>query len=386
MGDVVMLAFDGGSIKRSGPYDQVRGQLEAAGKTVVDFSGIMPNPTYAKAQEGATLAREHGVTDILAVGGGSVIDCCKVVAVQALLDEDIWQLEYAKGTFPTKGLALGAVVTTCPLVSLCQVLPAQRCSGLDAFGGNADSDFFGGFRTDGEADRHVHGVDVCLRDTRRKHLLARGGDLAARADKTHVGVRLAKHLFKHGEIRVVTRCHDENEIALVKRYGRGDAAEIAAQHFAGVREILRASKLRAAVEQRAGEPHARKRRHGGASHVAPAEDHGTHRHFKRKSKPSSIEARGRDARRMQGRRITNRSPAGCAVIIYGIRTVAQTGKSTSTSSFGRIGQHRAAISRKHLAIAVNQRRRSFEQLLAFGAAQQQSCRHALVQTANDGGS
>lgn len=70
MGDVVMLAFDGGSIKRSGPYDQVRGQLEAAGKTVVDFSGIMPNPTYAKAQEGATLAREHGVTGILAVGGG----------------------------------------------------------------------------------------------------------------------------------------------------------------------------------------------------------------------------------------------------------------------------------------------------------------------------
>lgn len=116
MGNVVMLAFGGGSIKRSGLYDQVCGQLEAAGKTVVDFGGIMPNPTYAKAQEGATLAREHGVTDILAMGGGSVIGCCKVVAVQALLDEDIWQLEYAKGTFPTKGLALGAVVTTCPLV------------------------------------------------------------------------------------------------------------------------------------------------------------------------------------------------------------------------------------------------------------------------------
>ena len=59
MGDVVMLAFDGGPIKRSGPYDQVRGQLEAAGKTVVDFGDIMPNSTYAKAQEGATLAREH---------------------------------------------------------------------------------------------------------------------------------------------------------------------------------------------------------------------------------------------------------------------------------------------------------------------------------------
>lgn len=105
MGDVVMLAFGGGSIRRSSPYDQVRGQLEAAGKTVVDFGGIMPNPTYAKAQEGATLAREHDVTDILAVGGSSVIDCCEAVAVQALLDEDIWQLEYAKGTLPTKGLA-----------------------------------------------------------------------------------------------------------------------------------------------------------------------------------------------------------------------------------------------------------------------------------------
>lgn len=59
MGDVVMLAFGSGSIRRSGLYDQVRGQLEAAGKTVVDFGGIMPNPTYAKAQEGAALAREH---------------------------------------------------------------------------------------------------------------------------------------------------------------------------------------------------------------------------------------------------------------------------------------------------------------------------------------
>lgn len=89
MGDVVILAFGGGSIRRSSPYDQVRGQLEAVSKTVVDFSGIMPNPTYAKAQEGAALAREHGVTDILAVGGSSVIDCYKIVAVQALLDEDI---------------------------------------------------------------------------------------------------------------------------------------------------------------------------------------------------------------------------------------------------------------------------------------------------------
>lgn len=111
MGSVVMLAYGGGSIKRSGLYNRILQKLEAAGKTVVDFGGIMSNPTYEKAQEGASLARKHQVTDILAVGGGSVIDCCKVVAVQAKLDEDMWQLEYSKGVFPTEGLALGAVVT-----------------------------------------------------------------------------------------------------------------------------------------------------------------------------------------------------------------------------------------------------------------------------------
>lgn len=51
------------------------------------------------------------MNDILAVGGGSVIDCCKVVAVQAKLDDDIWQMEYGKGIFPTEGITLDAVVT-----------------------------------------------------------------------------------------------------------------------------------------------------------------------------------------------------------------------------------------------------------------------------------
>ena len=96
MGDKVMLAFVAGSLMRSGLYVRIRKMLEAAGKTVVDFSGIMPNPTYAKVQEGAKIARENNVDFILAVGGGSVIDCCKIVSIQAKTDEDIWSMQYGK--------------------------------------------------------------------------------------------------------------------------------------------------------------------------------------------------------------------------------------------------------------------------------------------------
>ena len=88
-GKTVMLAYGGGSIKRNGVYDELTGILKAAGKEVVEFTGVMSNPTYAKVQEGAKLARERGVDFILAVGGGSVIDCCKIVSAQARLDADI---------------------------------------------------------------------------------------------------------------------------------------------------------------------------------------------------------------------------------------------------------------------------------------------------------
>lgn len=111
VGETVMLAYGGGSVKKNGVYDEMKTLLTQAGKKVVDFSGIMSNPTYAKVQEGAALAREHGVDFILAVGGGSVIDCCKVISAQAMLEEDIFSMEYGKGKFPTAGIPMGAVVT-----------------------------------------------------------------------------------------------------------------------------------------------------------------------------------------------------------------------------------------------------------------------------------
>ena len=110
-GDTVMLAYGRESAKCNGVYDEVAGILRAQGKTVVDFSGIMPNPTYAKVQEGAKLAREKHVDLILAVGGGSVSDCCKVIAAQAKLSQDIWDMEVVKHTYPTEFIPLGTIMT-----------------------------------------------------------------------------------------------------------------------------------------------------------------------------------------------------------------------------------------------------------------------------------
>lgn len=110
-GNTVMLAYGGGSVKKNGIYDEVIGILKEVGKTVVEFSGIMSNPTYAKVQEGARLARENHVDFILAVGGGSVIDCCKIVSAQAKMQEDIWELENSQKAYPTDFIPMGAIVT-----------------------------------------------------------------------------------------------------------------------------------------------------------------------------------------------------------------------------------------------------------------------------------
>ena len=111
VGPNVLLAYGGGSIKRNGIYDELTDILRKAGKRIVEFTGIMSNPTYAKVQEGAKLAREEKIDFILAVGGGSVIDCCKIVSAQAKADQDIWEMEYTDRKQPTAFIPMGAVVT-----------------------------------------------------------------------------------------------------------------------------------------------------------------------------------------------------------------------------------------------------------------------------------
>ena len=111
VGKNVLLAYGGGSLKRTGLYDTLMEWLHECGKNVVDFGGILPNPTYDKVQEGAQLVRKYGIDFILAVGGGSVIDCSKIVSAQARLGEDIWDMQYTRHQFPTKFVPMGAVVT-----------------------------------------------------------------------------------------------------------------------------------------------------------------------------------------------------------------------------------------------------------------------------------
>lgn len=111
-GGTVMLAYGGGSIKRNGIYDEIMAILTGAGKTVVEFPGIMANPTYAKVLEGAALARERGVDLILGVGGGSVMDCCKAISLAAAYDGDVWADFWARpGVIDFEPLPLGVVVT-----------------------------------------------------------------------------------------------------------------------------------------------------------------------------------------------------------------------------------------------------------------------------------
>lgn len=87
-GDTVMLVYGRNAIKSNGLYDQVLSILDAAGKKVVELSGVMPNPTYSKMMEGAKLVRDNDVNLILAVGGGSVIDCAKGISISAYCDDE----------------------------------------------------------------------------------------------------------------------------------------------------------------------------------------------------------------------------------------------------------------------------------------------------------
>ena len=119
-GDTVLLAYGGGSVKRNGVYDEVTSILRDSGKTVVEFSGIMANPTYEKVLEGAALARDNHADLILGIGGGSVMDCCKAVSLAARYDGDIWDDFWARpGVIDFEPLPLGVIVTVAGTGSEC---------------------------------------------------------------------------------------------------------------------------------------------------------------------------------------------------------------------------------------------------------------------------
>ena len=93
-GKNILLVYGKASIKKIGLYDQVMNILRAEGKTVFELAGINANPRYTQLLEGARLVREHDIDLILAVGGGSVIDCAKGIACAAYAEGDVWQRYY----------------------------------------------------------------------------------------------------------------------------------------------------------------------------------------------------------------------------------------------------------------------------------------------------
>ena len=111
-GPIVQLIYGGGSIKRSGLYDEIIKVLKDNGKTIVEDAGVMPNPTVDKLYEGVEIARKNKVDLLLAVGGGSCIDYAKAVAVSVNCKEDPWDKYFVRFEEPNcEILPVGAVLT-----------------------------------------------------------------------------------------------------------------------------------------------------------------------------------------------------------------------------------------------------------------------------------
>lgn len=111
-GPTVQLIYGGGSVKKSGLYDEIVAILRASGKTIVEDGGVMPNPTADKLRAGAKIARENKADLLLAVGGGSCCDYAKAVSVSAYCGEDPWDKYFLRFEEPTcKIIPVGCVLT-----------------------------------------------------------------------------------------------------------------------------------------------------------------------------------------------------------------------------------------------------------------------------------
>ncbi|PWW17179.1 alcohol dehydrogenase YqhD (iron-dependent ADH family) [Cytobacillus oceanisediminis] len=109
-GKKVLVVYGGGSIKRNGLYDKVMEQLKELGAEVFELSGVEPNPRISTVRKGVDICKNEGIDFLLAVGGGSVIDCTKAIAAGAKYDGDAWDL-VTKKAFASEALPFGTVLT-----------------------------------------------------------------------------------------------------------------------------------------------------------------------------------------------------------------------------------------------------------------------------------
>ena len=109
-GKKVLMTYGGGSIKKSGLYDKVVAEIKKAGLELFELSGIEPNPRVSSVNAGAKICKEEGIDVLLAVGGGSVIDCTKYIGAAAFYDGDAWNILEQK-TDVTKCLPVLDILT-----------------------------------------------------------------------------------------------------------------------------------------------------------------------------------------------------------------------------------------------------------------------------------
>ena len=106
----VLLHYGAGSIQKSGLYDTVTASLKESGVAFVELGGVKPNPRLSLAHEGIALCKREGVDLILAVGGGSVIDSAKAIAMGVFYDGDVWEV-YERGEPIEKALPVATILT-----------------------------------------------------------------------------------------------------------------------------------------------------------------------------------------------------------------------------------------------------------------------------------
>ncbi len=109
-GNTVLLVYGGGSIKRNGLYDRVQQILKDNGVTCIELSGVQANPRIDSVRKGVSLCREYKVDLVLAAGGGSTIDCAKIIAAGAKYEGDAWDFFNHKARIKA-ALPVGTVLT-----------------------------------------------------------------------------------------------------------------------------------------------------------------------------------------------------------------------------------------------------------------------------------
>ena len=110
IGNKVLLVYGKSSIKRIGLYDKVIKQLSDNEIEVFELRGVDPNPRISTVREGQRLCQKHNIDLVLAVGGGSVIDCSKAIGLAAKYDGDPWDI-YSYKYNPTDGVPVASILT-----------------------------------------------------------------------------------------------------------------------------------------------------------------------------------------------------------------------------------------------------------------------------------